>query len=357
MIWSGVLVPLFGANTQDGFGLGFGGEVFTRPRWQMEGYKLKITTTLWVTTNLGYTSDWFQVDRRGDTDWLGRAGFRGWSNHAFVGVGGDRVELVQSPREVGNVVYGPFAFLGISRPVTFHDSLFAQANYKTYFVEAGPDGFLALLRPHGVDGGTYVDFTLGVEHDTTDRWPMPHRGVRAETSARVGISAMRGDHLSGLVGANAEAIGWYPVGSHLVVAGRFVVDKTVGRRPFFETDTGGGRWRDELGSEQAFSGYGRTRTRGDGMVAGMVEVRPYFFRTNHSFLDLEFHGSVFAEQGWLTQGWDAGPPLPTVGFAPEVLFQGAIQCRPFLAWGWRREPGAVRREPVSQFGISFVDPL
>ena len=82
--WGGVVIPLLGANSQDGFGLGLGGEIFARPASMDEGYKAKITAALWATTNLTYTNDYAQIDVRGETDWLGRAGFRGWTNHAFA---------------------------------------------------------------------------------------------------------------------------------------------------------------------------------------------------------------------------------------------------------------------------------
>lgn len=355
--WSGVVVPLIGANSQDGFGLGLGGEIFMRPREMEEGYVLKLTGSLWATTSLGYTSDYLQVDYRGRSDWLGRAGFRGWTDHAFVGLGGDRVELDPTDAEIGNAVYGPFAFLGASRAIRGDLSWFAQGSYRTYIVDADPDGLLAELAPPGWEGGTYVDVTVGLEHDSTDRWPMPRDGVRAEVSGRLGISALRGGTGGPVAGGNAEVIAWRSLGRHLVVGGRAVVDRAVGPRPFFEANIAGGRWRDELGSEQMFSGYGRTRSRGDGLAAAMVEIRPYLFRTNHSFLDFEFHASFFAEQGWLFRGGHAGPPLPTVGFAPQVLFQGAIQCRPFVAWGWRRNGEDAERRAVPQFGISFLDPL
>lgn len=354
--WGGVVVPLLGANTQDGFGLGVGGEVFARPPTMDQGYRAKLTASLWVTTNLTYTNDFVQLDLRGETDWLGRAGFRGWTNHAFAGIGGDRIQRPQDATELGNVVYGPYAFLGLSRPVSDIVRWFAVASYRTTLVRADPDGLLAALRPDGVDGGTYTEGTLGIELDTTDRWPMPHTGVRAETSLRAGLSLLRDGGTDPTVGAHGEVIAWHALGRHLVVGSRVVVDQTLGRRPFFLADTLGGRWRDELGSEQAFAGYGRTRTRGDGVLASMLELRPYFGRTRHPVLDFEFHASLFAEQGWLFRGWDAGPSLPTVGFGPQVLFQGAIQCRPFVAWGWRGEPGS-RRRPVPQFGVSFLDPL
>ncbi len=357
MVWSGLLLPLFGANSQDGLGLGVGGEIFQRPRGQREGYRLKITGVLWATVDLGYTADWIRIDRRGATNWLGAGGFRGWTNHAYTGIGGEAAARTQDEAELGNAVYGPFAFVGFSRPIRPTWSWFAQASYKTYVVDAAPGGLLALERPYGVEGGTYVDVTAGVEHDSTDRWPMPYDGIRAEASGRLGISTARADRTAMLGGVNAEFIGWRALGRHLTVGARVLFDGTIGKRPFFETSVAGGRWRDEYGNQQAFSGYGRTRTRGDSAVAAMIEIRPYFFHIRHPFFDMEIHGSVFVEQGYLARRADWGPPLPTVGFAPQVLFQGAMQCRPFWAWGWRTVPGSDRRRPVSQFGISFVDPL
>jgi hypothetical protein len=356
--WSGAVLPLFGANSQDGAGFGAGGEIFARPRSMEEGYRVKFTVLGWVTTSLNYTSDFVQVDLRGRTHWIARAGYQGWRNLGYVGAGGDRVLLDLGPDETGNRVRGPFAFVGASRPLagTEHLSWFTQVYYKTVLVDPKADGLLDDFSPLGAAGGTYVDGTFGVQHDSTDAWPMPNRGVRAETSGRVGLTfAPDGTHP--VVGANAELIAWEDLGDHLVVAGRIVGEKSVGDRPFFDQDIAGGRWRDELGSEQMFSGYGRTRTRGDGFMAAMVEVRPYFFKTTHPFLDFEFHASFFAEQGWLFDGWQPGAPLPTVGLGPQVLFQGAIQCRPFVAWGWRSDRPGGPREPVPQFGISFLDPL
>lgn len=356
-IWSGVVLPLFGANSQDGPGFGLGGEVFGRPRSMAEGYRIKFTALFWLTTNLGYTADYVQVDLRGETDWLGRVGYRGWGNHAFAGSGGGDVLVRPDEREVGNRVRGPFAYLGASRPIGGPWKVFAQAYYKTYFVDPGSQSRLLERAPYGANGGTYIDATFGLEFDTTDRWPMPWNGVRAEWSGRIGATLATDDDTRFLAGSYAEVIGWHTLGKHLTVAGRVVGDQTAGARPFFEQDVAGGRWRDELGSEQMFSGYGRTRTRGDGFIAALAEVRPYFFKTNGKFLDLAFYGSAFAEIGWLTREGEAGPILPTIGIGPQVLFQGAIQCRPFVAWGWRADTPDDPRRPVAQYGISFLDPL
>lgn len=356
-VWSGIVLPLLGANSQDGFGFGLGGEVFNRKRSATEGYALKITGSLWVTTSFEYTSDFLQIDYRGRTHWVGRLGYRGWANHAYAGVGGADVLLQRPDAEVGNQVRGPFGFLGASREIRDHLSWFTQLYYKTYWVDAGRGSLLEQERPFGANGGTYVDATGGIELDTTDRWPMPTEGIRTEASIRAGATFGHAGQMRPLVGGNAEVIAWEHLGDHVVFGGRFVVDQTFGDRPFFEGDIGGGRWRDELGSEQMFSGYGRTRTRGTGFIAGAVEFRPYFFRIDHPVLDFAFHASAFAELGWLTDRDGIGPVLPSVGVGPEIVFQGAIQCRPFLAWGWRADAPGQPRRPVSQFGISFLNPL
>jgi hypothetical protein len=67
--------------------------------------------------------------------------------------------------------------------------------------------------------------------------------------------------------------------------------------------------------------------------------------------------SGMAEVGWLFDRWDPGPILPTVGGGPELLWQQAIQVRPFIAFGWRSDAPGAPRVPVPQYGISFVDPL
>lgn len=358
--WSGVVLPLFGANTIDGVGFGFGGEIFGRPRSWTEGYRVKFTAVGWATTNLNYTANFVQVDLRTEWHWIAQAGYRGWRDHAYAGSGGRDILLDLGEVETGNRVLGPYAFVGGARALRGSDrwSAFGQVYYKTYFVEAAQGSLLDQRGPFGSRGGTYADTTFGIEYDTTDRWPMPRDGVRAEWSLRAGFTAPRGPSpIGGMVGSYAEVIGWKSFGEHLVVGGRIVGEKTAGRRPFFDQDIAGGRWRDEIGSEQAFAGYGRTRTRGDGMVAAMIEIRPYFFKINSKVFDLAFHGSLFAEEGYLFRTSDPGPHLPTLGVGPQIVFKSAIQARPYVAWGWRSETPGDPRGPVPQFGISFLDPL
>lgn len=352
------MLPVAGANTVDGLGVGLGGEVFARRASQDFGYDVKLTGLLWVTTRLDYTSDWLRLEVVGDPLTVyGQVAYRGWKNLRYAGVGGADVLLDHGPVEAGNTLAGPSAFVGLSTPVGRGLSVYGQLYGRVVRVDPGEGSLLEADQPLGSSGGGYSDLTVGLYLDRVDRWPLPTRGLRGEIDLRGGATLSPGAQ-EALAGVHGEIIGWQPVlGEHLVLGGRLLAARTVGERPFFEQSATGGKWRDELGSEQAFSGYGRTRTRGDGAVAGMVELRPFFGRTNHSFWDIGLYASLFAELGYLFEGSDPGPPMPTVGLAPELLWQSAIQLRPFIAWGWRAEAPGDARQPGMQFGVSFLDPL
>jgi hypothetical protein len=356
--WGGMMIPLIGGNPIDGFGLGFGGEVYRRPADQAEGYDLKITPSLYFNTRLDYTNDYVRVEWQGEARWLVMVGYQLWNNLSYAGAGGAMVLVDHGDAELGNRVSTPYAFVGVNRPMGGVGwSLFGQAYVRGATVRPAPGGLLDRQRPQGVDGGAYTDVSLGVEHREHDRWPMPHRGHIFDVSLRAGGTARRGG-FDPLAGAMLEAMAWRPLlGDGLIGGARVVVDKSSAPQPFFEQDKAAGRWRDELGSEQALAGYGRTRTRGDGLAAVLVELRPTLFRVDKGFFDLQAHLSFTAEIGWLYDRWNPGPPLPTVGFGVPLLWQQAVQLRPFLAWGWRAPaPGAPRR-PGMQFGISVLDAL
>lgn len=357
--WGGLVLPLFGANSTDGAGFGLGGELFARPRSMTDGYVVKLQALGWVTTSWQYTSDYIQVDYRGDrVHWLGRAGYRGWSNLAYGGSGGADVLLMRGDEELGNTLRAPFAFLGVATPIGTNVKLYGQLYARQVSSRPGEASLLDERRPFASDGGFYTDTTVGVEYDTTDRWPMPVQGWRAEIGPRFGVTRTPDGAVSPLVGLYAEAIRWQPlIGERLVLGARAVFDRTIGRRPYFEQEVAGGRWRDELGSEQALAGYGRTRTRGDGFAAIAVELRPLLFQVDHSFFDLDIGLSFAAEEAVLFDGPRVGPHMPTLGAGPYLTWKGAIQLRPMMNWGWRADtPGGPRR-PVPQFVISFTDPL
>jgi hypothetical protein len=355
--WGGLLIPLVGVTTTDGFGLGFGGEVFRRPAGKESGYDLKLTPTIYFNARLDYTNDWFRVEHVGRSYLIATVGYQLWSNLSFAGIGGREVALDRGDVELGNRLVSPYFFVGLSAPLYGTWSYFGQVSVRAARVRPQEGSLLDLQRPFGVEGGGYADASLGIERRDVDRWPVPHQGTHVEIGGRVGGTVYPGG-VAPLAGVQVEGMIWRRlVGERLVGSGRVLVEKSTGQRPFFEQDKAAGRWRDELGSEQALSGYGRTRTRGDGVVAALTELRLKLGYAEKGWFDLEANLAPYAEIGWLYQKNDPGPPLPTVGVGVPLLWQKAIQLRPFLAWGWRHDDLDDPRRPSLQFGLSVLDAL
>ncbi len=363
--WFPFVLPFAGYTSTDGFGVGAGGAVYSRPIAWDEGYRWRVSGQLWTTLGFAYQSHSVNVDWRGDRNRIvGTMGYRRWDNLLFAGEGGGDVLLHQDEREGDNFAVGPYAFFGLARQ--FPGSPIApylQTYLRSVHVEPHPGGLLDERVPDGVGGGIYGDVTLGAEVLDTDRWPVPNRGTTGELSVSAGISSTHAwgpvDRTRGAVAnVHGEITRWQPlIGERLVLASHALFDHSVGPRPFYELEVMGGRWRDELGNDQPLSGYGRTRTRGDGVVTAMIELRPLVFRTNHKFWDIGMYGSFYAEEGFLFDGWDPGPHLPSLGVGTTLLWQKALQMRPFIAWGWRADEPGGARHPVPQFGVSFQDPL
>ena len=356
--WGGIGLPLIGANAVDGFGFGLGGEIFTRRRSDTFGYLLKLTASGYVNVRFDYATATVRIEHRGPTTAFGILGFRTWKNMLYAGRGGAEVLVDHGPSERGNRLTSPFLFAGASRAIDGSPlALFGQAYARYVSTSAGADTLLEADSPYGLGGGVYADLTFGTTYSTVDRWPVPRSGWLNELSLRGGFSAS-GGRVEPLVGGALVLRRWTPIlGDRLVIACRLLVDKTFGQRPFFEQEISGDQWRNELGLEKALTGYGRTRTRGDGVVAGLVELRSFLGQTRHDFFDFAFYLTAYAEEGWLFEGNDPGPHLPSIGFGPQILFQKALILRPFLAWGWRSDSPGDTRYPKLQFGISLVDPL
>jgi len=355
--FSGLGMPLVGANSIDGLGFGAAGEVYGRPAEMAYGYRIKFTAQLWTTTRFDYTNNYLQVDSRGQVNWTGRAGYRAWENLSYAGNGGADVAVLHGDAlERGNAVGGPVGLVGLAVPVRASVELYGQVYGRQVRATAGPGTLLAADRAFGLGDGVFGELTVGTRIDTTDRWPMPARGQRIELCVSGGNTWL--DGWTPTAAAMVNAIDWTPVwGDRVVVGGRLLALATTGTRPFWEREMTAGVWRNELGMETSFTGYGRARSRGDAAVAGLVELRPKLWTHDAPFWDVSLHASLFAEQGWLFDGWDPGPPLPTVGGGPLLFWQKAIQMRPFVAVGWTAEgPGQARR-PSLQYSVSFVDPL
>lgn len=364
--WGGIGLPLVNYNSTDGLGFGAGAEVYTRKKGDDFGYRDKLSLSTFWTTSGNYSSNYAQYERRDERYFLvARATYRIWKRMIYVGQGGSDVAVVYPDErrygpdgEDGNRVEGPSALVTaifeIPRTPVY---VWGQVYLRYTGVSAARGTILADDRPWGVNDGFYADVSAGVFVQETDRWPMPNRGVRFETSVRAGGSWSE-NRFEPLVGVHNELIGWVPVaGQWFVIGGRTLIDKTFGERPFYEQEWNGGILRDENAYEQMLTGYARSRTRGDGVVAAMIELRPKFGQTRHPVVDMAFYASVFAEAAWLFEKNDAGPFMPSVGVAPELLWQGAVQLRPFISWGWLSDTPGGTRTPRPQVGISLLGPL
>lgn len=363
----GLAIPAISANPVDGLGTGLAGEIFLRPAGQDYGYRWKLTLNIYFNVfprPFTYQSYWARFELIDDIHWVGLVGYRIWENMVYAGSGGADVSVNWGNDLEGlNGVSGPFGFIGGSKKLPNSKvRLYAQVYARYVDVAPNPGGLLDQDQPLATDGGGYVDLSFGANVRDVDRWPVPIDGWRGELGGRVGFSVVDGQFVP-IGGIMFEGIGWKPLfrdalGDRLVVGGRLVVEKSFGQRPFFEQDVTAGRWRDELGFEQALSGYGRTRTRGDGVISAAIEIRPYLFSwVPHPEWPFDFYLSLFADGGWLFDEWDPGPFMPSVGFGLDTVFQKAIQLRPFVSWGFfSDEPGGPRRARL-QFGIALMDPL
>ena len=368
--WYPIMIPAASYNSIDGVGLGFGGEIHSRRVDKAYGYEWMFSFGVWSTWGFKYQDHWVRVDHKGEKLTLSsQITFNQWTDMHYAGLGGkDVLNRVDLEQDGGNFAVGPSGFVGIAFPLEGKSwSPYVQVYSRYLVVEPDLDGRLAEEAPFGIGGGFNFEVSGGIGFDTTDRWPLPSTGHRGEVGIGLGGTATA-ERDFGAIAQKAEFVPmatlhaeiskWVAIkNTRWVFGARLAVDHVIGKKPFFEQDLVSGRWRDEMGAEQLLSGYGRTRTRGDGVVAAMIEFRPMVFQYKKKSWDIALYGSLFAEQAWLFEGWDPGPPMPSLGFGPELVWQSAFQLRPYVSWGWRADEPGGKRQLEPAFGISFLDPL
>lgn len=354
--WGGIGIPYASANSTDGFGLGLGGEVFRRPPGEDEGYDLKFSVSTYFALSGKYHSHFAQMELYRRHDVLVQLGYSRWSNLVYAGSGGEDVARLNPPEaESGNLLSAPFAMVFVAAPVGKW-KVYGQGFTRFGNADARPGGLLDADRPYGARGGAFGQAAVGVFRQRIDRWPLPREGWMLDASLFANLAGERGGDLAPSGGYFAEGSGWLAAGSHLSFGARAHFTNTFGTQPFFVQELLPGRLKDELGYEQPLTGYGRTRSRGDGLWAVAVEARPYAGRVRKGFIDIALYGSVFVEEAFLFAGTDPGPHMPTVGTGFDLVWQGATVVRPYAAWGWRTEPGR-KRHAVPQFGLALKSPL
>lgn len=356
--WSGVVLGYPSGSSIDGLGLGIGGQVYARPPSQSQGFKYSLILSLYANLRFDYTHNFLRFQSTGRTSWLGQIGYSGWRNLVYTGNGGQGTFLNRPDREAGNTLATPFASVAVNRRLGSKGWSFIGQHSLRYVYSAAAEGsLLAEDSPLGLGKSTYADLSAGALFDNTDQWPLPHSGWTAEASVRGGVTVSEGIvHPMGSI--QFQGVRWQPLWSSRLILGlRLYGERAFGDRPFYEKDRSGLAWRDVYGEEQLLVGYGKNRPRGDGTVAAALELRMEFAHHHGKFWDIQAYASIFAEEAWLWDDNMPGPHLPSVGFAPFILFQHAIILRPYLAWGWRADSVTDRRTPRPQFGLVLTDAL
>ncbi len=83
-----------------------------------------------------------------------------------------------------------------------------------------------------------------------------------------------------------------------------------------------------------------------------MEFRGKFLDIHKPRIDLVMHASVHAEEGFLFDGWDPGPHLPTLGVSLDVTIARMVYLRPYLSWGWVQSSEEDPRRAKPFFGIT-----
>lgn len=354
--WSGIVLPAVSFNSTDKLSVGAGGELFQKGA---DGnYIRKIAFQMLFAVNGNLQSHLFRYDTRtGGHDLLIVLGFRMWKNMRYAGSGAEDVLVDWGDEELGNKAISPFFSFGVTHP--YGIGFFYTQIYGRYSsMESAPGSLLEQRDPVGVNGAVYADLQVGYMAEVVDRWPLPNDGWRAEADLRfAGTWAFQDPGMKPSIAGHAEVTAWYSLAPPIVVAARLVASQAMGERAFFEEEFVGGRRRFEIGNDKSLGGYGRTRTRGTGVLAATVDLRIFLARTKHKFFDIAFYLDGFVEDGFLMNGVGLGPHMPTIGGGPILLWQGGTLLRPYVALGWRTASFGGDRYPDAQFGLALEDSL
>ncbi len=167
--------------------------------------------------------------------------------------------------------------------------LTAQARYvwnNGFFIGTGltgnvtlidvPDGrLLALQAPRGLNGGVGLAMVATAGFDNRDNELVPHRGIYAEVYARGAPETVGNTFGTATMGTIAQ--GYFDPLSWLVLAQRFMLERSVGDVPFYEMGHMGSlHIFPALGGVFSQRGFLENRFIGRGRFLSNTEARVYF---------------------------------------------------------------------------------
>jgi hypothetical protein len=273
-------LPIASYNSDDGLA----GGVVVQAQWlgRVPPYKVALGAQVLFTT-AGVQSHYLRLDvpRLFGTPlrmWLG-AEFHKEINAPYYGLGNDSSSKVADHPELSGT--HPFSYLrrfpqaSIAFTFPFSSSgirISAFARYLNLHIEQYDGSLLALEQPPGSTGGQEVQFGFGILVDERKGEAVPTGGYLLEAALRGSEQGMASDH--SYLGGTARALGFVPIGSRVVLAGRIEGDALTPGTPFFELSRFGGVDPLEgVGGERSVRGIPKARFIGRVKALATAEAR------------------------------------------------------------------------------------
>lgn len=374
--FDGYVIPVAGADTDDGFGAGGRAEL-ARVEEGYAPYKWSLMAHGYLSTN-GYQHHRLRFDRTG----LGAqrrlrvtayAAWRAWKNDGYWGIGNTttreqaftgtfaaddlrrkryRYELLQ-----------PFGYVTARLDLGESPwSVFGSVSPKWSSVETYAGSVLAEERPYGMAGGFAVQGTAGLLHDTRDPEIRPRKGHLFEASARA--TPLVDGEAGGFGGPLLSARAFAASGDRVVWAGRVVGEYLVGTVPFYEMVHWGGLVpMTGFGGFETIRGVSFGRWRAPGKVVANGELRLDAVRHRLGKAEMDWELAPFVDVGSVFGAGADGEGLPVhpgAGLGVRPVLDETFVGRFDAAFGLdpvTLRDGSVDQRPTFGFYMVFEHPF